>query len=88
MSLPAAWISEKGIIYRYPTNKAGLRPLVFGDTEDARNAERYKAFRSDILTKHQPVMSKVASILCGSIEHTTPTMVDSAFDAAMSKGTR
>lgn len=86
MSEPVAWINERGIIYRFPKNKIGLRPLIYGDVDKAEpNAARYIAFRKDILTKHQPVMSAVASMLCQPAAQTTPLMIDNAFDSAIKR---
>lgn len=81
-----AWINERGVIYRYPKSTKGLRPLVFGDiTATDQDALRYRAFRRDILTKNQNVMTEVAKHLTGPACSTTPDMVDEAFTLAMKK---
>lgn len=81
-----AWMNAQGVIYRQPKFKDGLKALVFAEDLPAlADAERYQAFRADILTKHQPVMSAVAEMLQGQRATTTPAMVDAAFDAAMKR---
>lgn len=79
-----AWMGNNGVIYLHPTNTTGLRPLVFGDNNSVNaDARRYRAFRKDILTKAQPVMTAVAATLCQPAYKTTEDMVDKAFDKAL-----
>ena len=81
---PIAWMGTGGVIYMYPKSTIGLRPLGFlDDNSNVANARRYKAFRKDILTKAQPIMTAVAATLCQPVSMTTEDMVDRAFDKAM-----
>ena len=79
-----AWLGEHGGIILHPKSTTGLRPLVLGDGESVgADARRFRAFREDILSKSQPIMTAVAAILCAPAANTTEQMVNAAFDTAI-----